>query len=125
MNPIERIFNVLKKRMSETEIRSIAESNQETFESKLLLNYIGNDQKALSIFFKLDAVLTIEEFYEVRRQLITLEDSQSAFKEALKKGILSTDPNAVNFVEDHMYMQTINGKHQFKSITTREYIGMI
>lgn len=49
------------------------------------------------------------------------EQSNEIFDEAIKKGILSSDTNAENYVGMFMYMYTIDGVHYFKHIQTRKY----
>ena len=46
-----------------------------------------------------------------------------AFDEAIGRGIFSLDKTRTNYVGDWMYMWTsADGVHNFKNITTRQYI---
>lgn len=53
---------------------------------------------------------------------VSFVDSNVAFQEALDEQRLSTNPSEKNYIHDYMYMLTFNGKHQFKSVTTRNYL---
>ena len=49
----------------------------------------------------------------------TVGDSVKAFDDAIEAGYLSTDPNTRRFAGNFMYMETVNGKNNFKHIVTR------
>lgn len=50
------------------------------------------------------------------------KDSQIAFNTAIEQGRLSANKTDENYAGNYMYMGTYNGKDQFKSIDTREYL---
>lgn len=53
---------------------------------------------------------------------ITIENSASAFEQAIKEGRLSDDKNAKNSAYKYMYMYHKNGVAQFKNMETRTYL---
>ena len=50
------------------------------------------------------------------------KDSQEVFKEAIKEGTLSNNPDDYNYAGKYMYMGHWKGIAQFKNINTREYL---
>lgn len=55
---------------------------------------------------------------------ITFRNAQEAFKNAIKRGVLSESKHAANFAGLYMYMGTLNGADQFKHKLTRKYISV-
>jgi len=47
---------------------------------------------------------------------------QEAFESAIAAGTLSATPGLDNYAGNYMYMCTIDGRHQFKNINTRQYL---
>lgn len=45
----------------------------------------------------------------------------TAFRQAIKEGRLSSDPTAINYAGNYMYMGRAD-KDLFKNITTRKYL---
>ena len=50
------------------------------------------------------------------------KNSQEVFKEAIKEGILSNNPDDTNYAGKYMYMGHWDGVAQFKNIDTRQYL---
>ena len=53
----------------------------------------------------------------------TFRNSQDAFNDAFKTGVLSPYPGKSNFGGNYMYMFTEHGRDQFKHIDTRAYVS--
>lgn len=51
-------------------------------------------------------------------------DGQESFAEAIRRGILSSDPMSWNYAGRYMYMGHWDGIAQFKNIETREYLKL-
>lgn len=63
-NRIPELYLILKKRLSEEDILKKAEVNKEIFNKKLKLQRIGDDQMALSVYYKLCSATTNKEYFE-------------------------------------------------------------
>ena len=52
-------------------------------------------------------------------------ESQAAFEEAIKAGVLSDNLNAINFAGNYMFMGRDAHGMAFKNIITRQYIHCV
>lgn len=53
---------------------------------------------------------------------VQFRDPQVAFKEAIEKGRLHTDPKRKFCADNYMYMGTVDGCDKFKNRHTRQYL---
>lgn len=121
-NRIPELYLILKRRLSDEEILKAAEVNKEVFNKKLKLKKLNNDQMGISVYFKLNNLLTHNEL----KELLSVEpfkDASVAFSEAITKGILSMDTKKENYAGLYMYMGTWSNKDHFKNIQTRDLIS--
>jgi hypothetical protein len=60
-NTIHDLYLILRRRMSDEEILKISEVRSDILQNKIKVKSIGNDQMALSIYFKMYSKVTNNE----------------------------------------------------------------